>query len=196
MFNGVIHHLGTIHTLTPLDTGGMQIGVMGAIPTQKIGASVACQGVCLTVIEAHDSFFTVDLSPVTITCTTFQYAIKGMALNLEPALRLGDSIDGHLVAGHIDGMGRVETIRSDGNSYVVSFSIPHHLRGLVAEKGSIAIDGISLTIQECTNTTITVTIIPYTWMMTTLKNMNIDDYVNIEVDMLARYVMRQRCFHP
>ena len=153
-----------------------------------LGTSLAINGVCLTIVDSGDNIFLVEIVPETVSRTTFGNIQVGNEVNLERPLRLSDRIDGHLVQGHVDGGGRVIDRKQKGNSLWVELEIPKELSPLVIEKGSIALDGISLTIASLTGNLAAVSIIPHTASVTTLGSRKIGDEVNIEVDMIGRYV--------
>lgn len=156
----------------------------------KIGDSIAVSGVCLTVIDTGKEGFCVELSPETLSRTTFSYINQGQEVNLEQSLRLGDRIGGHLVAGHVDTIGVVTDRNEKGENIIFTFSIPDDWMPYVVEKGSIAIDGISLTINRCFRKGFEVNIIPYTARVTTIGRRKVGDKVNIETDIIGKYVLR------
>lgn len=156
----------------------------------KIGDSIAVSGVCLTVIDTGKEGFCVELSPETLSRTTFSYINQGQEVNLEQSLRLGDRIGGHLVTGHVDTIGVVTDRKEKGENIIFTFSIPDDWMPYVVEKGSIAIDGISLTINRCFRKGFEVNIIPYTAMVTTIGQRKVNDKVNIETDIIGKYVLR------
>lgn len=155
-----------------------------------IGASIACSGACLTVIEKGADSFAVDVSAETLACTTLGSWEAGRRINLEPSLRLGAELGGHLVQGHVDGVAAVTARRADGDSIRFEFEAPEELAYYIARKGSVAIDGISLTVNEVDKRRFGVNIIPHTARCTTLGDTKVGDQVNLEVDLLARYVAR------
>lgn len=154
------------------------------------GASIACQGVCLTVVEQGDDWFAVQASQETLDKTTLGQWKIGNRINLEPSLKMGDELGGHLVFGHVDTTAKISVIEPVEDSHRLRFTLPDHLAPMIAPKGSITIDGISLTVNEVTGHDFGVNIIPYTWNHTTLGHRAIGDKVNIEIDMLARYAAR------
>lgn len=156
----------------------------------KIGDSIAVSGICLTVIDTGKEGFCVELSPETLSRTTFSYINQGQEVNLEQSLRLGDRIGGHLVAGHVDTIGIVTDRKEKGENIIFTFSIPDDWMPYVVEKGSIAIDGISLTINRCFGKGFEVNIIPYTARVTTIGQRKVNDKVNIETDIIGKYVLR------
>lgn len=196
MFTGIITHQGRI--LGVSDRGGdrrLEIGAPGLdLDAVAIGASIAHSGVCLTVAARAADSYTVHASAETLARTTLGRWREGDTVNLEASLRLGDELGGHLVFGHVDGLGRITAIEPLGESFRLAIDLPAALRPLVAVKGSIAVDGISLTVNEVSGTGIGLMIIPHSWSVTTLRHRRIGDEVNIEADMLARYVARQLAF--
>ena len=196
MFTGIITHQGQI--LEVQDEGGgrrLTIGASGLdLARLALGASVAHSGICLTVAAKSGASYAVHASPETLARTTLGTWRKGESINLETSLRLGDELGGHLVFGHVDGLGRIAAIEPLGASFRLVVDLPAELRPLAAVKGSMALDGISLTVNEVTETGVALMIIPHTWEVTTLSRRRVGDPVNIEADMLARYVARQLAF--
>ncbi len=172
------------------DAGGLKLTVEAPsmAPDFEQGASVAVNGVCLTVVDTAGETFTVEIVPETVSRTTFGSLKAGHRVNLERPLRLSDRIDGHLVQGHVDGVGRIAVREERGNSLWYEVEIPDDLTPFVIEKGSIALDGISLTIAGLAGSLAAVSIIPHTASITTFGGRQIGDEVNIEVDMIGRYV--------
>ncbi|MXX04811.1 MAG: riboflavin synthase [Gemmatimonadetes bacterium] len=171
-------------------SGGLRLTVEAPsmAPDFEQGASVAVNGVCLTVVETAGEAFSVEIVPETVSRTTFGSLKPGHQVNLERPLRLSDRIDGHLVQGHVDGVGRIAAREERDNSLWYEVEIPDDLTPFVIEKGSIALDGISLTIAGLTGSLAAVSIIPHTASITTFGGRQIGDKVNIEVDMIGRYV--------
>ena len=192
MFTGIITHLGRIAAVTDaLD--GRRLDIAAGLDLDKlaIGASVAHSGVCLTVTEKSAAGYSVYASGETLARTTMGGWRSGDRVNIEGSLRLGDELGGHLVFGHVDGIGRIAGLAPAGESWRLEIELPDALRPLVAVKGSVSVDGISLTVNEVTRTTMALMIIPHTWDATTLHQRKLGDSVNLEADMLARYVARQ-----
>ena len=160
-------------------------------PRIAIGASVACSGVCLTVVEKNADWLAFDVSSETLYRTTLGAWRVGVGINLERPLALGDELGGHMVLGHVDGVARVEASEPVGDSRRLSISAPEALAGFIAAKGSVALDGVSLTVNQVENTVFEVNIIPHTLAVTTLGGLAAGDRVNLEIDILARYVARQ-----
>ncbi|MBC2714161.1 MAG: riboflavin synthase [Desulfobacteraceae bacterium] len=189
MFTGIIEGLGKITGIRSAGEGKrFAIDASFALDGSKIGDSIAVNGACLTAVTIAKSRFEVDVSPETIDKTTLKNIKIGEQVNIERALRLSDRIDGHLVSGHIDGTGRITHKNQKGNAILVGFSVPHSLTRFMIAKGSVAIDGISLTINTCDEQNFEVSIIPHTAEITTIGIRNVGDAVNIETDMLGKYV--------
>jgi len=190
MFTGIIESIGTIARIER--RGGdvrlhVDAGALG-LDDVKLGDSISVSGVCLTAVEIDGAVFTVDVSTETLARTTLGALRDGDPVNLEKAMRLSDRLGGHLVAGHIDGVGRVVSIESDARSQRWLFELPPALARYLAPKGSICIDGVSLTVNEVDGARFGVNLIPHTIDVTTFKTRRNGDAVNIEVDLLARYV--------
>jgi riboflavin synthase len=195
MFTGIITHLGRITAVSDEPDGRrLEIGADLDLDRLALGASVAHSGVCLTVTEKTGTGYSVYASAETLARTTMGGWRMGDRVNLEGSLRLGDELGGHLVFGHVDGIGRITGLAPVGESWRLEIELPEALRPLVAVKGSVSVDGISLTVNEVTRTTMALMIIPHTWGATTLHERKLGDAVNLEADMLARYVARQLAF--
>ena len=191
MFTGIIEGLGTIREIRPEGQGKrMTVDADFFLEQTKIGDSICVSGACLTVVMIDEKRFTVDVSPETLSKTTFGGTKIGDRVNLERALRLSDRIDGHLVSGHIDGTGTVTLKQNIGNAIVVSFKVPEFISHYMIQKGSVAVDGISLTINNCGHDSFDVSIVPHTAKMTTIGFKKAGDLVNIETDMIGKYVER------
>lgn len=194
MFTGIITNIGTIEHIRK--EGDWRFTIACEFPADSItlGDSIACSGVCLTVTSieprAGGSIFTVDVSQETLSCTTLSTWEKDTRINLEQALRAGDRLGGHIVSGHVDGLATLTAVDKVDDSHRLTLALPHDLAYLVAAKGSITLDGISLTVNAVLGNTFTVNIIPHTWQHTTLCKRKVGDKINLEVDMLARYVAR------
>jgi riboflavin synthase len=156
----------------------------------KIGDSIAVNGACLTVVSFTEQRFEVDLSPETVTKTTLGKAKIGDLVNLERALRISDRIDGHLVSGHIDGIGTIKNRKTSENAIIITYHLPESIAQDIIKKGSVAVDGISLTVNECDDESFQVSIIPHTAKLTTLGFKKISDSVNVETDIIGKYVKR------
>jgi riboflavin synthase len=191
MFTGIIEGLGTVTGIHPAGEGKrLSIRSDFSLEQSKAGDSISVSGACLTAVAIEGNRFEADVSPETIARTTFGKIKVGDRLNLERAMRLSDRLDGHLVTGHIDGTGVIRHTKVNDNAWVVTIDIPKPLLHYMIKKGSVAIDGISLTINMCNQERIAVTIIPHTARMTTIGFKKSGDRVNIETDMIGKYVER------
>jgi len=190
MFTGIINHLGIIKNIQNQGYRLFEIGIENFTSDLAIGASVACSGVCLTVISKTSDSFSVQVSNETLDRTTLANWQPGKKINLERALKLGDELGGHLVSGHVDTVGELKDITQIEQSHKLTFAIPSEFAKFVAEKGSITIDGVSLTVNQVENNLFAVNIIPHTFQETTLGQLQIGDKVNLEIDLIARYLAR------
>ena len=192
MFTGIIQDIGTIAVIDKQSDWTLTIKTDAKLPLDKmdLGASIACSGICLTVTEKNASQFKVQVSQETLSKTTAVHWKTGSNINLEAALRAGDELGGHLLSGHVDGVARVVSRTPEGDSIRFQFEVPETFARLLAPKGSAAIDGISLTVNEVSGARFGVNIIPHTQKMTTIAALNPGDEANFEVDMIARYVER------
>jgi riboflavin synthase len=197
MFTGIIAALGTVRQVLPIGEGQDMRLVIGASPEflaepspALIGASIACSGVCLTAVRFGADEFDVDASAETLSKTVLGSWVAGTRVNLERALRVGDELGGHIVSGHVDGVAEVVSATPENASVRWRFRLPKGLARFVASKGSIAIDGVSLTVNEVDGDVFGVNIIPHTSAVTTIGTLQPGARVNIEIDMLARYVAR------
>ncbi len=194
MFTGIIREVGTLLSRREAGDTYLRIACQRAHETIEIGASIACNGICLTVMEAgkngDQSWFDVAASAETKARTTLGGWQQGQRINLEPALRLGDEMGGHIVSGHVDGVGEITGIRAEGDSHRLTLRAPEALAKFIATKGSICVDGISLTVNEVEGASFGVNIIPHTWSVTSLAGVEPGGQVNLEIDLLARYVAR------
>ena len=190
MFTGIIQAVGKIRHIAPLDDGVSWRIASGQLDLGdvKTGDSIAVNGVCLTVTAIAEGQFSVDVSRETLNCTVNMD--KGNQVNLEKALRLSDRLGGHLVSGHVDGVGEVITFTPAGESHLLVLRMPMPLLKYIAKKGSITVNGVSLTVNTVTADQIEINLIPHTISATTLNGLQAGAKVNIEVDMLARYVER------
>lgn len=191
MFTGLITDVGRVRAVTSVGDRRIEIETSFPIAEIELGASIACSGVCLTAIEFGDNWFAVEASEETTSKTTVGDWQAGDALNLERSLRIGDELGGHLVFGHVDGVAEIAERRRDGDSIRFSILAPDDLAPYIASKGSVALSGVSLTVNEVDGNRFGVNIIPHTADATTLGNLSAGDRVNLEIDMLARYVARQ-----
>ena len=192
VFTGLIRHLGRVLSLTPRPGGGrIRLAVFGAEPpTWDIGESVAVNGACLTVVEVEGNAYTMDISKETLTRTNLGLLKPGDVVNLEGSLRVGDPLDGHLVLGHVDTTVNFMGSKGEGNFFTLQFSLPPLYARYVAEKGSVALNGVSLTVSSVAEGTFYVVVIPHTYKNTNLSCLKPGDRVNLEVDVVARYVER------
>jgi riboflavin synthase len=193
MFTGIVTDVGEIIAVRPGSQAGDRRFVVHTRHDMKpvvIGASIACSGCCLTVVEKGDDWFAVEVSGESLAKTHLGDWREGSRLNLELSLKIGDELGGHLVYGHVDGVGRIVSMTPEGGSVRFVFEAPAELAGFIASKGSIAVDGISLTVNEVDGRRFGVNIISHTQAVTTLGQAKPGQPVNLEVDMLARYVQR------
>lgn len=190
MFTGLITDVGEVRRVERNGDAHFTIGTAYDMSAVDIGASIACSGACLTVVEKGADWFAVDVSGETLACTTLGDWIEGHSVNLEQSLRLGAELGGHLVQGHVDGVAPVTDRRADGDSLRFEFEAPAELARYIARKGSVSLNGVSLTVNEVAGRRFGVNIIPHTAARTTFGATRIGDKVNLEVDLLARYVAR------
>lgn len=190
MFTGIVTDLGRVRALLPGGDTGFEIETHYDTSTIAVGASIACSGVCLTAIELGKGSFRAQASAETLARSTLGHWRVGTPVNLERSLKLGDELGGHLVAGHVDGVGRLVSERAEGDSIRLVFEAPSALAPAIATKGSVAVDGVSLTVNEVTGARFGVNIIPHTRAVTTLGSLKVGDPVNLELDLIARYVAR------
>ena len=190
MFTGIITDLGQVRAIKPngdtrfefstgYDTGGMETG-----------ASVCCSGVCLTVVDKGEGWFGTEVSAETLDRTTFKDWAEGSPVNFERPLKMGDELAGHMVSGHVDGVATLVSSAPEGDSRRLEFEAPASLQKLIAEKGSVALDGVSLTVNRAEGGKFAINVIPHTLDNTTLGALEPGNRVNVEIDMLARYVAR------
>ncbi|MEZ5692085.1 MAG: riboflavin synthase [Rickettsiales bacterium] len=190
MFTGIISDVGNIVKAEQNGDLRLEIACGFLVESIKLGDSIACNGACLTVVEVLTGGFAVELSAETVERTACGQWQAGKQVNLERSLRVGDSLDGHIVSGHVDGVAVIEEIEKFGDSHIVTISAPHDLMRFIAEKGSVTLDGISLTVNYVDGNMFKVNIIPHTWQNTTLCYKEEGGELNMEIDMLARYVAR------
>ena len=195
MFTGIITDIGTVLDLDRQGDLRARIGTSYNVDGIDIGASIACDGVCLTVVDlgrSPQNWFDVQISAETLSCTTLGGWEKGHRINLERALRVGDELGGHIVSGHVDGLAQVIGVRPEGDSLRVTFRAPAALAGFIAPKGSVALNGTSLTVNAVDGTDFGINFIPHTQQATTWGTVAEGDAVNLEIDTMARYVARLR----
>lgn len=192
MFTGIVTDVGRVLGLS--GTGGLKARIATRYDTAgiDIGASIACEGVCLTAVALGPDWFEVDISAETLSKTNLGGWAEGRAVNLERALKVGDELGGHIVSGHVDGLAEVLSVREDGESTRVRLRAPAALAGFIAPKGSVALNGTSLTVNEVEGAEFGVNLIPHTKTVTTWGQVQAGDRVNLEIDTLARYVARLR----
>ena len=190
MFTGIITAIGQIEELKDAGDRWLKVTTPWACDKIDLGASIACSGVCLTVVERADNWFAVEVSAESLSRTTIGGWQKGSQINLERALRLGDELGGHIVSGHVDGLASIEAITPIGDSHKLDIRVPEDVSKFIAEKGSVTLDGVSLTVNEVEGSCFAVNIIDHTWTHTTLGHATIGQQLNLEIDMLARYVSR------
>ena len=191
MFTGLIEDVGKIASLRLTKTSAvLVVGTSLPVRSMELGASISVNGACLTVVEKSRRTFTVDVSPETLNRTSLSILSSGSLVNLERPLRLQDRLGGHLVTGHIDGVAVVESMTPRGEFTFFNFRVPAQLGTLLVSKGSVAVDGISLTVNECRRRSFSVAIIPFTFAHTNLRALRVGDKVNIETDLIGKYVQK------
>ena len=195
MFTGIVTDVGTVRSAEQRGDLRLVIATGYEIGGVDLGASISCSGVCLTVVDKGEDWFAVDLSSETISKTAADHWQDGARLNLERALRLGDELGGHIVTGHVDAVGAVVGVCKEGDSTRIGVSVPSELASMIAPKGSITLDGVSLTVNEVRDaedgtTHFSINIIPHTAQHTTLGGIQVGRQLNVEVDVLARYIER------
>lgn len=191
MFTGLVEGVGEIAAITRM-AEGLRVAIAPPFPVAELalGESVAVAGPCFTVVAVAAKAFQVEVSPETLERTTFSLKKVGERVNLERALKFGDRLGGHLVTGHVDGLGVLKERREGPASLLLRFEMPENLSRYVIEKGSIAVDGVSLTVNTCQGNSFAVNIIPYTARKTTLAQLRVGDRVNLETDLIGKYVAR------
>jgi riboflavin synthase len=195
MFTGIVTDVGKVRSAEQRGDLRLVIATGYDTGTIDLGASIACSGVCLTVVDKGQDWFAVDVSGETVSCTAADLWREGAGLNLERSLRLGDELGGHIVTGHVDAVATVAGVHPEGDSLRLDLTVPCALGPMIAAKGSIALDGVSLTVNDVRDadsgsTQFSVNIIPHTAQHTTLRNMEPGGQLNVEVDVLARYIDR------
>jgi riboflavin synthase len=190
MFTGIISDVGRVRAVTPGGDTGFTIATAYDARDIALGASIACAGVCLTVTGKGEGWFTVQASAETLACSTLGSWRVGTPVNLERALRMGDELGGHFLSGHVDTVATILERRPEGESLRFVFEVPPPLERAIAPKGSVALDGVSLTVNEVEGRRFGVNIIPFTRTKTTFGAAEPGDRVNLEIDVLARYVAR------
>lgn len=190
MFTGIITDIGRVRSVEQRGDTRFIIETAFDMAGVDIGGSIACGGACLTVVEKTADSFTVDVSAETLSKTTLGAWGEGTAVNLERSLTLGSELGGHLVTGHVDGLATLVAVARDGDSHRLSVEAPAGLEGFVATKGSVCLDGVSLTVNAVDGRRFELNLIPHTWDHTTFRDRRTGDKLNMEVDLLARYVAR------
>lgn len=190
MFTGIITDLGTVRSMEKRGDTRIEIETAYNTDSIDIGASIACSGPCLTVVEKGPGWFAVEASAETLARTTLGGWQAGARVNLERAMRVGEELGGHIVSGHVDGVAAILDTSPEGDSVRFRFEAPEELKKYVAPKGSVALDGVSLTVNEVDGAVFGVNVISHTRQLTTFGTLGAGDHVNIEIDMLARYVAR------
>jgi riboflavin synthase len=190
MITGIIQDIGTVRSIER--AGDWRIGIETRINLKKtpIGASMACSGVCLTLIDKAKGRFTVQVSAETLSKTAIGIWEEGTKVNLEPSLKMGDELGGHIVSGHVDALAVIKSVHKEGESLRMIIQIPPMFERFIAPKGSVTLDGVSLTVNESGADMFGVNLIPHTWAHTTLGQKKAGEKINMEIDMLARYVAR------
>ena len=190
MFTGIITAIGRLQVIAGAGDRLLRISCAWDCGAIDIGASIACSGICLTVVNTGDHWFEVAASAETMRVTTLGDWQVGASINLERALRLGDELGGHVVTGHVDGLVQIRSITPNGDSHIVWLDAPQSLAPFVAAKGSVALDGVSLTVNAVKQKTFSVNIIQHSWDVTCWGNIKTGQQMNMEIDTLARYVAR------
>jgi len=190
MFTGIIQAQGNIKEIRSSNKGAVFVLNSNSLDLSlvSIGDSIAVNGVCLTVTQLDDNSFSADISQETLSCTTFSQSKKGQSVNLEKSLRLDQGIDGHIVSGHVDGVGKVTSITIESESTRMKIKVDDNLVKYIAKKGSICINGVSLTVNEIDSNVFGVNIVPHTFSVTTLDELKVNSQVNIEIDIIARHI--------
>ena len=194
MFTGIITAIGRLEVITDTGDRRLRISCDWDCAAIDIGASIACSGICLTVIDRQDHWFEVAASAETMAVTTLGNWQQGNRINLERALCLGDELGGHIVSGHVDGLAVITSITPAGDSHVVWLEAPQALAKFVAQKGSVALDGVSLTVNAVKGNAFSLNIIQHSWEVTDWGQAVVGQKMNMEIDMLARYVARLAAF--
>ena len=192
MFTGIIQAQGSIQEIST-SSEGVQLKINSNelnLLDSKVGDSIAVDGVCLTATRLSENWFSADVSNETMSCTTFSELQQGQNVNLEKSLRLNQGIDGHLVSGHVDGVGSVDSIDKDGESVRIKIEVQSDIIKYIAKKGSICVNGVSLTVNSVEDNIFDVNIVPHTFSVTTLGELKPNSNVNLEIDQVARYVER------
>jgi riboflavin synthase len=191
MFTGIVTHIGRVRSIRDTHRDRrFEIETAFDLSGVQIGASISHAGCCLTVVEKGADWFAVEVSEATLAATTLSQWVQGQPVNLERAARVGDELGGHIVTGHVDAIGEVLSVIEQGGSHRLCIRAPRPLHRYIAPKGSIGVDGVSLTVNEVEDDVFGVNIIPHTWAATTLGRLRAGSSVNLEIDLMARYLAR------
>ncbi len=190
MFTGIVSDIGRVRSIEQRGDTRLVLETRYDMATVEMGASISCSGACLTVVDKGPGWFAVDASAETLACTVLGDWQAGTRINMERALKVGDELGGHIVSGHVDGVGTVAVRQDEGDSVRFSFDVPMELAPFIAEKGSVCLNGVSLTVNEVDGNRFGVNLIPHTLENTTFGDAAVGDRINVEIDMLARYVAR------
>lgn len=190
MFTGIIQEIGVIQRITLGGAFKLHISAKEVVEDVELGDSISVDGACLTVVEFSNEGFVVDAMPETIEKTTLKYFVSGTRVNLESSLRVGSKMGGHWVLGHVDGVGKILSKTKAANSVVYEISIPNELAKYLIPKGSVAVDGISLTLIECGEQSFKLGLIPHSFDNTTLGEKGVGAYVNLETDVVGKYIYK------
>jgi riboflavin synthase len=190
MFTGIITDIGTVRSVSGNGKTRVEIDTGYDTASIAIGASIACSGPCLTVVDKGDDWFAIEASAETLSRTSLGRWAPGTRVNLERALRVGDELGGHIVTGHVDAVGTIRAMTPDGASFRLRVEMPGGIAPYIASKGSVTVEGVSLTVNEVDDAAFGVNIIPHTLQETTLGDLKPGDPVNLEIDVLARYIAR------
>ena len=190
MFTGIIQAQGNIKEIRASNKGAVFVLNSNSLYLSdiSIGDSIAVNGVCLTVTQLDKNYFSSDISQETLDCTTFSQLKKGQNINLEKSLRLNQGVDGHIVSGHVDGVGKITLIAIEGDSTRMKIKVDDNLVKYIVKKGSICVNGVSLTVNEIDGNVFDVNIVPHTFSVTTLDELKVNSQVNIEIDIIARHI--------
>ncbi len=190
MFTGIVEHRGSVVSVVEIDGGRRAVVDVGPLSGIRVGGSISLSGVCLTAVDVEDSHVTLEIVNETLDRSNLGSLVEGSPINLERAMPASGRFDGHIVQGHVDGVGTMRAVSPDGEGARMTVEIPTDLRRYVVEKGSVTIDGVSLTVAALTDDSMEVAVIPHTFAVTTFGLRNTGDQVNLEVDVLAKYVER------
>lgn len=192
MFTGIITHVGTVVAIDRTGDWTFTIAAKGFTEGLTMGASIACNGCCLTAIKWDEHCFTVQVSAETLSRTSLGAWKEGSKVNLERALKVGDELGGHFVTGHVDGLAKLIFVTQDNDSQRWNLQVPDNLARFIAEKGSVTLDGVSLTVNSVNGAEFGINLIPHTQQSTNFHTLKAGDRLNLEVDILARYIARQK----